>query len=106
MVQGRKKATRVCIRGDIKVIFLEESRKIVAFAPALDLATSADTLEEARRRFEEILEIFFEETLEKGTLEEVLAECGWRKVSRPRVHWVPPKTRFVAQEDVPVTISV
>jgi len=106
MVQGRKKPARVCIKGDIKVIFLEECRKIVAFAPALDLTTSAGTLEEARRRFEEVLEIFFEETLEKGTLEEVLAECGWRKVSRPEVHWVPPKTRFVAQEDIRVTILV
>jgi len=84
---------------------MEQCGKIVAFAPDLDLATSADTQEEARERFKEVLEIFLEETLTKGTLEEVLAECGWRKVSRPKTHWVPPKTRVVGQEAIPIEVT-
>jgi hypothetical protein len=25
-----------------------------------------------------------------GTLEDVLLECGWKKVSRPHRRWIPP----------------
>jgi len=98
------KSLKIDIQGNLHVIFMEQCKKIVAFAPALDLATSANTLEEAKKRFGEVLEIFFEETLKKGTLEQVLAECGWRKVSRPKKHWVPPRTHVVGQESIPICL--
>jgi hypothetical protein len=72
---------------NIPVIFMREGKHIVAFSPALDVTTSASDFEEAKKRFEESVEIFFEELTEKGTLEEVLQELGWKKVNH---QWEPP----------------
>ena len=71
----------------IPVAFLREGKYYIAYSPVLDLSTSAKSYEEVRDRFSEIVQIFFEELLEKGTLEEVLSELGWRKV---RKQWFPP----------------
>lgn len=59
----------------------------VAYTPALDLSTSGKTHKEVQKRFNEIVDIFFEEIIERGTLDEVLAGLGWEKVRR---EWVPP----------------
>lgn len=71
----------------IPVLFMREGRQIVAFSPALDIATSADDFEKAKSRFQESLRIFFEEVSAKGTLEEVLRELGWEKSDQ---RWNPP----------------
>ena len=77
----------------LPVAFLREGEYFIAYSPALDLSTSGKSFAQAKKRFSEVVEIFFEELLEKGTLEEVLSELGWRKVKR---EWVPPT--LVAQE--------
>ena len=56
---------------------LKERKYYIAYSPALDLSTSGKTFEEAKRRFEEVVEIFFEEVLEKGTLDNVLRESSF-----------------------------
>lgn len=66
---------------------LREGKKYIAYTPALDLSTSGDTFDQVRKRFEEVVDIFFEETLKKRTLEEVLTELGWQKI---HTKWVPP----------------
>lgn len=65
---------------NIPVAILRENKRFVAYSPALDLSTSGRNYKEAKKRFEEIVEIFFEELIKKGTLEEVLGELGWKKV--------------------------
>jgi hypothetical protein len=37
-------------------------------------------LRRGKKRFGEVVQIFFEETTKKDTLEDVLEELGWRKV--------------------------
>lgn len=101
-----KRTQKVEVEGSVPVIFLKEGRKFVAYTPVLELATCADTLDDAKKRFGEALEIFFEELVNMGTLEEVLAECGWRKISRPRARWVPPEVEVVAEESFPVPVPV
>ena len=66
---------------------LKEGKYYIAYSPALDLSTSGKTFEEVKRRFEEVVEIFFEELLEKGTLDRVLNELGWQKADK---EWYPP----------------
>ena len=68
----------------------KQGARYVAYAPALDLSTSGKTEKEARKRFEELVEVFFEELHEAGTLQDVLSELGWRKESK---QWKPPKFR-------------
>jgi predicted RNase H-like HicB family nuclease len=71
----------------LPVSFLREGKKYVAYTPALDLSTSGRTYKEAKRRFSEIVNIFFEELVKKGTLEEVLRDLGWKRVQSK---WSPP----------------
>jgi len=80
---------------NLSVSFLKEGKRFVAYSPALDLSTSAETFEKAKERFSEIVEIFFKEINEKGTLNEVLENLGW---SRRKESWLPPTV--VAHESI------
>ena len=78
---------KVNIQFKLPVSILREGKYFIAYTPALDLSTSGRTYEEARSRFEEIVEIFFEEIVHKGTVDQVLQDLGWRKSQK---HWNPP----------------
>lgn len=73
----------------IPVIFFKEGNKVVAYSPALELSTCGDTEDQARTRFKEAVKIFFDEVAQMGTLEDVLIECGWKKITR-NSSWSPP----------------
>lgn len=85
----------------LPVSILKEDNVFIAYTPALDLSTCGDTYEEAKERFSEIVNIFFEEVTKKGTLEDVLLDLGWKKVQS---HWNPPVV--VSQESQSMTVSV
>lgn len=74
----------------LNITFHKEGTKVIAYSPALNLSTCGDSMEQAKKRFEEMLPIFFEEVDNMGTLEDVLLECGWKKISHPHKHWQPP----------------
>ncbi|MEK7610224.1 MAG: hypothetical protein AAB468_00505 [Patescibacteria group bacterium] len=71
----------------LPVLFLREADQFIAYTPALDLSTSGGTMAQARKRFSEAVDIFFEETIKKNTLVDVLADLGWQKSSN---RWLPP----------------
>jgi hypothetical protein len=71
----------------IPVSVIKEGKKFIAYSPALDVSTSGRTYNEAKRRFAEIVYIFFEEIDKKGTTKIVLEELGWKKV---KSEWQPP----------------
>lgn len=77
--------TRIDLK--IPVQFFKEGEIFVAYTPALDLSTSATTFEKVQKRFHEVVEIFFEEVIQQGTIDEVLANLGWQKV---KSKWNPP----------------
>ena len=79
------------------VEIFKEGKQFVAYCPALDISTSAETLIEIRKMFTEMVDIFFEEVTKMGTLEEVLSQSGWRKVPKPKLHWEPPKRQFITE---------
>lgn len=74
----------------LPVEIFKEGGQFIAYCPALDISTSAESLAQVRKMFAEMVDIFFEEVIKMGTMEEVLLQCGWRKVSRPKKHWEPP----------------
>ena len=86
----------------LPVLFLREGLKFVAYTPALDISTCGNTFEQAKKRFAEALDIFFQELVKMGTLDQVLSDCGWTKVARPRAHWVPPV--LIGQEQQSISI--
>jgi predicted RNase H-like HicB family nuclease len=74
----------------------------VSFCPALDVATQGDTEEEAKRNLIEALSAFVLSCLERGTLEEVLKECGFTPLQGT---FVKPKSyRNVDYVDVPIPL--
>jgi len=77
--------------GDIPVIYFAEGGKFIAFSPALDISTCGNTEEQARTRFIEAAKIFINEIIKMGTVDDVLTECGWKKLSGTHESsWIPP----------------
>lgn len=90
----------------LTVNFFRERNKFIAYSPALDISTCGDSFEEAKKNFEELVEIFIDDLIKMKTLNSVLTECGWRKVSRPKPHWVPPVLIATTQEEVQIPVGV
>lgn len=67
------------LKFNLPVSIIKEGNSFIAYTPALDLSTADDTYDGAKKRFEEIVDIFFEEIIKKGTLEDVLVGLGWQK---------------------------
>lgn len=78
---------QVKFSANIPVSFFKEGDAYIAYCPILDLSTSASTFEKVKERFSEVIEVFFEELVDMGTLDEVLANLGWTKIQH---HWNPP----------------
>jgi predicted RNase H-like HicB family nuclease len=106
MPRQPEKPRRVQLNFSVPVIFLKEDDTFVAYTPALDLSTCGDTFEDAQTMFAEAVTIFLKELLKMGTLEEVLLECGWQKVTRPRTRWIPPVIVGQSQQEVNIQIAV
>ncbi len=85
----------------LPVSIFKEGRYFVAYTPALDLSTSGKSYEEAKSRFREIVSIFFDELVKRGTLEEILTGLGWQKIKR---QWEPPL--IVSQELEKISLPV
>lgn len=85
----------------VPVQYLREEDTIVAVCPILDVSAYGVTLQEAEANFRLALQAFFEETVEHNTIEEVLKEHGWRRVTvdnQPR--WTPPEVIKSDYEEV------
>lgn len=96
-------AKKVNINFSLPVTILREGKYFVAYTPVLDLSTSAKSFEKVKTRFEEVVKIFLEELMNKGTLETVLTDLGWKKMQKS---WSPPK--LVANDsatfNIPLTV--
>lgn len=71
----------------LPVNIIKEGESFIAYTPALDLSTVGDTLAEAKNRFKEAVNVFFEETSKAGTLDKALSELGWQKKKK---QYYPP----------------
>lgn len=91
---------KVSLEMNIPVTILRENSSFVAYSPALDLSTAGKSLPEARKRFAEAVEIFFEELIANDTLDVALADLGWKKEKK---EWVPPVV--VANDVQTITVA-
>jgi predicted RNase H-like HicB family nuclease len=85
----------------LPVSIMKEGKLFVAHTSALDISTSGKTEKEVKKRFQEIVSIFLEEIMEKGTLEEVLRDFGWKKIQK---QWNPPT--LISQQSEEISIYV
>ena len=65
---------------NLPVTIFKEGKSYVVYSPALDLSSSASTYKKAQARFSEVVELFFSELTEMGTLDTVLLDLGWQKI--------------------------
>lgn len=87
---------------NIPITFFREGDTFIAYSPVLDLSTSGKNFEKAQKRFTEIVKIFFEEIIEKGTTDEVLSGLGWQKI---KSHWSPPIPISHDITNIPIPLS-
>lgn len=78
---------KINIKFNLPVSVIKEGNQYIVYTPALDLSTCGKTIKTAKKRFDEAVGIFFEELIEKGTLEKALTDLGWQK---KRAIWMPP----------------
>ena len=68
-------------------VFKEEGR-YVSLCPELNVSSYGETEEEAESALREAVELFVEQCEEMGTLEQVLEEAAFERVSTPAERWV------------------
>lgn len=84
---------------ELPISIFKEGAHYVAYTPVLDISTSAKTYNGVRKRFEEIVPLFIEELIKKGTLNQYLESLGWKK---SRKKWSPPAVVSQGLEKVTV----
>ena len=87
---------------ELPVLFIKEGDMFVAYCPVLDLSTAAPSFDEAKKNFEEAVDIFFEECLRHKTLDQALESLGWARSSDRSHNWHPPV--IVGQDRLSVTV--
>lgn len=85
---------------NLPVSFIQEDGKVVAYTPALDISTTGKDEAEAKKRFGELVEIFFKDLIENNTVDAVLSDFGWHK---GKVAWNPPR---ISQQSINVRVPV
>ena len=96
-----KKSYQISV--SLPVQFIKDGDVFVAYCPALDISTQADTFEEAQKMFSELVHIFTDELIKMGTLEEVLTSCGWVKTGKKK-QWTPPSIDFIKEQTQTINI--
>ncbi|MBK9330966.1 MAG: hypothetical protein IPM96_00850 [Ignavibacteria bacterium] len=82
--------TKKSFNGDLLLLVSKEGKQFVVYSPALHLSSYGNSEKEALEMFKESLEIFLEETVRKGTLDQLLLEYGWSIKKSPEPVYSPP----------------
>jgi predicted RNase H-like HicB family nuclease len=83
----------------VKIEIFKEGDVYSALAPELNISSFGDTPEDAKNSVYEAIEAFVEECLEMGTLEEILEESGFSKLTDS---WVSRKP--LSEENLAIAI--
>jgi predicted RNase H-like HicB family nuclease len=85
----------------VPIAIKKKENIFVAACPVLDVFSQGETEEEAHRNIGEALRLFITTCFERGTLEDVLKQCGFKPIKR---HVTLPKNhRFIS---IPIPFSV
>lgn len=75
---------------NVQVALFQEDGIWVAYCPALEVSSYGDDKKEAKKAFEEAMQIFLSETDRKGTLERYLLKLGWQLQQKPKPMYNQP----------------
>ncbi len=73
---------------------IKKRKWYVASCPLLDVHSQGETEAKAKNNLREALTLFFISCFERGTLEDVLKQCGFKAVRPPAGHSVKRSSRI------------
>lgn len=85
----------------LQVNVFKEGKYYIAYSPALELSTQATDYSKVLERFNEIVEIFFEETSKEGNTQKALLQLGW---SNKKGKLISPTPIATIVQNIQVTI--
>ena len=88
-------------RTKLTIAIYKEGKDFIAFCPALDLCAQGKSVKTVQKNFEETFDLFLGEIVKKGTLDQVLSDCGWKKETKS---WVPPQFITNIEEEVSIPV--
>lgn len=74
--------SRIKMTLELPLQLKKKEKWVVASCPVLDIASQGATEDEARRNLAEALHVFLESCIDRGTLDQVLKECGFEAVAQ------------------------
>ena len=78
----------------------ETRNRWIAVCPKINVATQGTSEADAKRCLDEAVELWFEDCIERGTLQEALRECGFRTATREEAE-VSPEHILMTREAEP-----
>ena len=88
---------------NIPACYWEEDGSFVTYTPAFEVASSGDTIVEAKEMLKEAIALFIETHLAFNTLDEALLDLGWRKINSK---WNPASNPASQEQSIEVQIPV
>lgn len=82
----------------LNVLVFQQGDYYVALCPSLNLSSYGDSVEEAKKGFDEVMESYLEDCEENGSLREDLIKHGWQLNDKDQNKAEPPP---VVELDIP-----
>ncbi len=95
--------TKITFTAKLPIQITKKTKWFVASCPALDVASQGETEEEARKNIAEALFMFLGSCFERGTLDAVLKQCGFRPVMEQDQD-IEPGESLIKQEYVDIPL--
>jgi len=87
------------------IVFKETDNIFVGYAPAIDVSSYGDSEQQALEAVKEAIDIYFDYTRKKGTLERDLLRMGWHKATVRSKHLVAPDMEDI-KKDNPLLMNI
>ncbi len=91
---------------NLPVKIVKRKKWVLASCPILDMHSQGETEEKARRNLSEALSLFFASCFERGTLDAVLKERGFKAVKSDSKTFRSPQVRPEDYINVPIPFLV
>lgn len=96
---------QITFTAKIPIQITQKTKWFVASCPALDVASQGETVEEAKKNIAEALFMFFRSCFERGTLDAVLKQCGFKSMEVQDMG-IGPGESLAGQEYVDVPLHL
>jgi predicted RNase H-like HicB family nuclease len=77
----------------------ETRKRWIAVCPKLDVVTQGTSAEDAKRCLDEAVQLWFEDCIERGTLQQALRECCFRTATREEAEATPERILVSREPD-------